>query len=82
VNLLTCPTAEDDYLLKDDANEKKYGFRLADALARAKQKQGTLFKGKRFYVTGKVEVSIPLLRKVVEACGGQVSLGRPLRTTY
>ncbi|THV02405.1 hypothetical protein K435DRAFT_717243 [Dendrothele bispora CBS 962.96] len=69
--------SEDRYRLKDSANEKKYDVRLADALARAKEKKGTLFKGKRFYITGKVEVSYALLKNVVEACGGQVTNQTP-----
>ncbi|KAG5651886.1 hypothetical protein H0H81_007043 [Sphagnurus paluster] len=63
---------EEKYLLRDEANEKKFDFVLADALARAKKLGGTLFAKKVFYITPKVSVDIKLLRNVVTACGGQV----------
>ncbi|KAF5370725.1 hypothetical protein D9758_001947 [Tetrapyrgos nigripes] len=69
--------SEDRYFLKDEVNEKKHGFRLVDSLARAKQNKGALFKDKRFYITGKVDVDYGLLKHVVEANGGQVSNQQP-----
>ncbi len=64
--------AEKDYLLKDKAGEDKYGVRLVDALRRAEQLKGSLFKGHTFYVTGRVPVDSKLLKNVVNACCGQV----------
>lgn len=54
-------------------NEKKWGFKLTDALKRAKAKKGQLFSGITFYVTSKVPVDKKLLKNVVSAHGGQVS---------
>ena len=54
-------------------NEKKWGFKLTDALKRAKAKKGQLFSGIAFYVTSKVPVDKKLLKNVISAHGGQVS---------
>lgn len=64
--------AEDDYLLHDENNEKKYHFKLADALRRARTVGWKLFDKKVFYVTPKVPVDIKILKNVVTAGGGQV----------
>ncbi|GLB37897.1 putative regulator of Ty1 transposition protein 107 BRCT domain containing protein [Lyophyllum shimeji] len=68
---------EGDYLLHDKANERRLDVVLADALARAKKLQGTLFAKTVFYVTPKVSIDIKLLKNVVTACGGQVSTQQP-----
>ena len=60
--------------MKDSDNEKKFKFKLADALRRAKSVRGRLFTGHTFYVTPKVPVDLKLLRNVVTSGGGQVSL--------
>jgi hypothetical protein len=65
--------ATDKYALKDPVNEKKWGFKLADALKRAKAKKGQLFSGIVFHVTSKVPVDKKLLKNVISANGGQVS---------
>ncbi|TFY50748.1 hypothetical protein EVJ58_g10905, partial [Rhodofomes roseus] len=62
---------EDKFLLKDPANEGKFGFKLTDALVRARANGGKLFKGLTFYVTPHVPVDSKLLKNVVSACGGQ-----------
>jgi hypothetical protein len=54
-------------------NEKKWKFKLTDALKRAKVKKGQLFSGMIFYVTNKVPLDKKLLKNVVSAHGGQVS---------
>jgi mediator of DNA damage checkpoint protein 1 len=64
--------AEGEYLLEDTVNEKKFNFKLADALQRAKKIGGRLFAGHTFYVTPKVPVDLKLLRNVVTSGGGQV----------
>ena len=56
----------------DPDNEKRYGYKLVDALARAKKQGRKLFEGKTFYVTPKVPVDSKLLKNVVAANGGQV----------
>ncbi|KAJ7099474.1 hypothetical protein B0H15DRAFT_900731 [Mycena belliarum] len=63
---------EEDYLLHDAAGESKYGFRLADALARARALKGALFKGHVFYLMPRVPTDPALLRSVVLANGGQL----------
>jgi mediator of DNA damage checkpoint protein 1 len=70
--LICSYAAEENYALADPANEKKFGFKLSEALIRAKSSNGRLFSKKVFYVTPKVPVDIKLLRNVVTACGGQV----------
>ncbi|KZT63813.1 hypothetical protein DAEQUDRAFT_770249 [Daedalea quercina L-15889] len=66
---------EDRFVLKDPANEDKFGFRLAEALRRAAAHTrgggGGLFAGHAFYVTPHVPVDSKLLKNVVTACGGQ-----------
>lgn len=68
------PPAPDKFLLSDRANEKKWDFKLTEAIERAKAKGGQIFKGVGFYVTQKVAIDKKLLRSVVEAHGGFVSL--------
>ena len=65
--------ATNNYVLADPANEKKWQFKLADALKRAKANKGHLFAGKVFYVTNKVPLDKKLLKNIVLAHGGQVS---------
>jgi len=47
---------------------------LEEAVERAKELKGGLFAKKTFYVTSRVPIDIKLLKNVVTACGGQVSL--------
>ncbi|KAF8647813.1 hypothetical protein AX16_006533 [Volvariella volvacea WC 439] len=68
---------EEKYILEDAANEVKYGFKLADALERAKQLRGTLFVKKTFYITPKVPIDLKLLKNVISSSGGQVSTQIP-----
>jgi Regulator of Ty1 transposition protein 107 BRCT domain len=65
--------ATDKYVLADPVNEKKWSFKLSDALKRAKANKGQLFAGKVFYVTNKVPLDKKLLKNVISAHGGQVS---------
>lgn len=60
-------------MLSDPVNEKKWNFKLADALKRAKANKGQLFADKVFYVTNKVPLDKKLLKNVILAHGGQVS---------
>ncbi|KIP02673.1 hypothetical protein PHLGIDRAFT_111799 [Phlebiopsis gigantea 11061_1 CR5-6] len=68
---------EKDYILKDPDNEKRYHYKLADALSRAHKKGRKLFEGKTFYVTPKVPVDAKLLKAVITAGGGQFSSQNP-----
>lgn len=65
--------AEEKYMLQDIQNEKKFNFKLSDALRRAKAGRDGVFSKHVFYVTPKVPVDIKLLKAVVTAGGGQVS---------
>lgn len=66
--------AEKGFALEDNAGENKYGVDLMLSLRRAKELGGKLLAGQTFYVTPKVPVDTKLLKNVVNACGGQVSL--------
>lgn len=73
--VLTLYLAPENFLLSDPANEKKWKFKLVDAVKRAKQNKGQIFKGLGFYVTTRVLQGMEknLLKNVVEAHGGWVS---------
>lgn len=58
--------------MEDPENEAKFGFKLFEALQRAKSNGGRLFEGMTFHVTPKVKVDTKLLKNVVNAGGGQV----------
>ena len=66
--------AEKKFALHDSKGENKYGVDLMQSLRRAKELGGKLLAGQTFYVTPKVSVDTKLLKNVVNACGGQVSL--------
>ncbi|KAK7057115.1 hypothetical protein R3P38DRAFT_1161363 [Favolaschia claudopus] len=68
---------ESNYILRDKTNEKKWNFRLADAIERVKEVRGKLFEGKTFYVTSKVSIDRKLLKTVVGAQGGKVMTSNP-----
>ncbi len=72
-------SGEEEFALKHRTSEKKYGFKLLDAIERSKANSGKVFAGKTFYLTPKVLVDSKLLKNVVTAGGGQVS---PLILTY
>ena len=63
---------EDDFLLQDPTGEAKFGFKLSEALDRAKENRGRIFEGMVFHVTPKISVDTKLLKNVVTAGGGQV----------
>jgi hypothetical protein len=67
----TSDTAEEDYLLQDDAGDAKYNFSLSRAVSRAKTLKGKLFQDHTFYITPKVTATT-ILRNVILANGGQV----------
>ncbi|PSS00871.1 hypothetical protein PHLCEN_2v4098 [Hermanssonia centrifuga] len=68
---------EEDFALKDPTSEKKYGFKLLDAIERSKANAGKVFAGKTFYLTPKVPVESKLLKNVVTAGGGQLLIQSP-----
>ncbi|KAF8210360.1 hypothetical protein K438DRAFT_1809538 [Mycena galopus ATCC 62051] len=68
---------EGDYILRDKVNEKKWNFRLADAMERVRESGGKLFENKTFYVTAGVSVDTKLLKTVVAAQGGKLMTSTP-----
>ena len=74
VDILFLLLAEKGFALHDSTGENKYGVDLMQSLRRAKELGGKLLAGQTFYVTPKVPVDTKLLKNVVNACGGQVSL--------
>ncbi|KAJ7770143.1 hypothetical protein DFH07DRAFT_266653 [Mycena maculata] len=72
---------EEDYILHDEVNERKWDFSLLDAMERAKENGGKLFENKTFYVTSKIPFDTKLLKNVVNAQGGKLVTTTPtLRT--
>ncbi|KAG9311151.1 hypothetical protein JVU11DRAFT_8217 [Chiua virens] len=67
---------ENNYLLSDDAAEKKWSFKLSDAMVYAKGPEGgpNLFQKMTFYLTPNIPVDAKLLKNVVLAGGGQVRI--------
>ncbi|KAA1476350.1 hypothetical protein DENSPDRAFT_807059 [Dentipellis sp. KUC8613] len=61
----------DRYQPADVESEKRYRFKLKEALERAKENGGQLYSDMVFYVTPKVPVDKKLLKNVVNAHGGQ-----------
>ncbi|KAJ6593982.1 hypothetical protein B0H19DRAFT_920627 [Mycena capillaripes] len=68
---------EEDYILRDKVSERKWNFRLVDAMTRAKEVGGKLFENKTFYVTSRVPVDTKLLKTVVTIQGGKISTQTP-----
>ena len=69
---------ESEYLLVDRANETKYHFVLAEALARAKK--GKVLDGLTFYVTQEMDVPKVVITNIIRAGGGTVSTSHSIRT--
>ncbi|KAI0318294.1 hypothetical protein OF83DRAFT_1116811 [Amylostereum chailletii] len=66
-----------EYSLTDPVNEKKWGFKLAEALHRAKENGGRIFGGMSFYITPKVKLDKKLMKNVITAHGGQLRAQTP-----
>ncbi|TFY62070.1 hypothetical protein EVG20_g6835 [Dentipellis fragilis] len=67
----------DRYQPADIESEKRYRFKLKEALERAKENGGQLYSDMVFYVTPKVPVDKKLLKSVVMAHGGQFRTQTP-----
>ncbi|KAG7527331.1 hypothetical protein FFLO_07042 [Filobasidium floriforme] len=67
---------EADHLLNDTKNEKKHGFKLAEALERAAEakERGGLMIGHRLIVTAGLKPTLPLIKDLVTTAGGTVEL--------
>ncbi|KAG0235379.1 hypothetical protein BGW42_005358 [Actinomortierella wolfii] len=62
---------EAEYPVKDATNEKKYKFKLADAMKRARQ--GRVFEGYLFYFTPNTQPKLGVLKPMVEIGGGKTA---------
>ncbi|KAI9887423.1 MAG: hypothetical protein M1823_000760 [Watsoniomyces obsoletus] len=71
------PPSTNEYLLRDEASEKRLGINLQDSLARAKRNKGTLLKGHVVYCTPGVLGGMETYKAIVEANGGQCLLLKP-----
>lgn len=65
-------TAAEKYILKDPAGEQRWGFKLADALGRAKEADHKIFTGYNFHVTKSTSPEFKVLEKVIASAGGKV----------
>jgi len=70
----------DKFILKDRANEKKFGYKLKDVLLRAKNNQRNLLAGVLVYATKEVPNGPETYKSIVEANGGIFGIysGRPV----
>jgi hypothetical protein len=59
------------YLLRDRENEAKYGTKLEQTVARARENNRQLFKPYQIYIASNVP-GLASLRRIVEANGGEV----------
>lgn len=66
------PPDPEDYPLVDTDGEKRWGFRLADALTRAALAERRIFHGYTFYVTKNVTPIFEVVLRVAESAGGKV----------
>ncbi|KAL8781883.1 MAG: hypothetical protein Q9194_000076 [Teloschistes cf. exilis] len=64
----------EDYLLNDPAGEQKQGFKLSDAISRAKDHRGQLFKDLSIYCTENVKGGFDTYKAIVEANGGMCTM--------
>lgn len=63
-----------NYLLQDPAGEKRWGFKLADALQRVGASERKIFHGYTFYVTKSVQLEYEVIQRVVDSAGGKVGI--------
>lgn len=71
---------EEDFLLKDPENEKKFGIKLKDAVSRAKLNKRTLLRHIPIYCTPVILNGTDTFRAIVEANGGTFAIytGKPV----
>ena len=65
-----------NYLLKDLDYEKKAEYKLSDALTRAKENKGRLFRGHSIYVTEAIHGGFDTYKSIIEVNGGRCFLYR------
>jgi mediator of DNA damage checkpoint protein 1 len=64
-------TAEDNYSVQDPENEKRYHFKLREALARARKRK--LLEGITVHITPECGIDFNALRNVAMSAGAKVS---------
>jgi hypothetical protein len=67
---LLIPSDTKDFLLRDHENEAKYGTKLEQTVARARENNRQLFKPYQIYIASNVP-GLASLRRIVEANGGE-----------
>lgn len=71
--------AVEDFLLEDKANERKFGLKLKDAVARAKANKRSLLRRVPIYCTANIANGPETYKQIVAANGGSFAIytGRP-----
>lgn len=71
--------AVEEYILKDQQNEKKFGLKLKDAIARAKYNKRSLLRRVPIYCTSDIQNGPGTYKDIVNANGGALAIytGRP-----
>ncbi|EHK96856.1 putative BRCT-containing protein 1 [Glarea lozoyensis 74030] len=74
------PPDIEDYVLKDTANEKKFGLKLKDVVQRAKANKRSLLRPVPIYCTKDIPNGPETYKEIVEANGGHFALytGKPV----
>ncbi|XP_040852752.1 mediator of DNA damage checkpoint protein 1 isoform X1 [Ochotona curzoniae] len=70
-----CFLPPDEYVVTDPEQEKNYGFRLRDALSRARERR--LLEGYEIHVTPGVQPPPPQMGEIISCCGGTVLPNMP-----
>lgn len=66
----------EDYLLQDTEAEKRMGFKISDALARAKSNEGQLLRGYSIHCTESIHGGFETYKSIVEVNGGKCLMYR------
>lgn len=66
--------APEGYELKDKKGEKEKKMVLAESLKRARDSDGGIFRGFTFFFTKSIQPPTDLLKPIIEANGGKVSV--------
>ncbi|KAL8997525.1 MAG: hypothetical protein Q9169_003220 [Polycauliona sp. 2 TL-2023] len=64
----------EDYILNDSAGEERMGFKLSEAVSRAKDQPGQLLRGTSIYCTETVKGGFDVYKAIIEANGGKCLL--------
>lgn len=75
------PLDPEDYLLEDEESETKSGYKLSDALLRAKENKGRLLRGYSIYVTEAVRGGFETYKSIIEVNGGKCLMYRARAAT-